>query len=146
MSKYSDPPLFIRILGFVGIIYFVFQIFHSDEKDKVRIANSPKEKPTIEINYPASSPNIKAYEPETATPNFHSEAGCRQLSDIAANAYTTKSEGHSLQEVLVNIKMVDIPDSQRRVAVEGIVVAIYGDDSLSSRADAYNSVYSACKP
>ena len=75
---------------------------------------------------------------------FQSEQGCNELGDIAANAWSTRSQGTSLQTVLTSVAQIQMQDPTRKAAAEGVIVAIYGDLSISSREHAFQKAYAAC--
>lgn len=83
--------------------------------------------------------------PPAAAQEFGSAEYCDQLADIGAKAYRTKVDGHSLSAVLRAIGPKLAHDPQKKDAAEGVVIAIYGDSSIRSAADAYTTVFSACK-
>lgn len=109
---------------------------------KINQSSETEQRPNLQVS---SQAPVARDAPPPAILNFRNEEGCYQLGEIAANAFATKEEGHSLQAVLANLQKVHIPDPQRRQAAEGVVIAIYGDSSIRSRADAHNIAYTACK-
>ena len=76
---------------------------------------------------------------------FGSAAYCAQLADIGSNAYGTKMAGHSMGAVIKKIDFILADDPQKKQAANGVVIAIYGDGSLKSAKQAYDTVYTACK-
>jgi hypothetical protein len=76
---------------------------------------------------------------------FGSAEYCGQLAEVGSNAYQTKRDGYSLQQVLkvVGAGLADNPKKQQ--AAQGVVTLIYGDSSIKSAAQAYKIVYDACK-
>lgn len=71
---------------------------------------------------------------------------CSELADIGANAWQTKQDGHTLGEVMATVKKVLPTDPMKRQAVEGTIIAVYGDNSLKSAAQARRAIYDGCKP
>jgi hypothetical protein len=69
---------------------------------------------------------------------------CGQLADIGANAYRTKKDGYSLESALQTVEYILANNPQKKQAAEGVVIAIYGDASITSPKQAYDIVYSSC--
>jgi hypothetical protein len=80
-----------------------------------------------------------------AAQGFRSPAYCAQLADIGSNAYRTKVDGYPMNAVLQQIGFILADDLQKKQAAQGVVIAIYGDASIKSRKQAYDTVYRACK-
>jgi hypothetical protein len=76
---------------------------------------------------------------------FGTDQYCMQLANIGANSYQAKKDGHSMGQVLQTIGNVLRGNPQKRDAAQGVVIAVYGDNSIRSSSAAYNIVYSACK-
>tara|TARA_R110002049_G_scaffold115222_1_gene267083 strand:+ start:1188 stop:1490 length:303 start_codon:yes stop_codon:yes gene_type:complete len=76
---------------------------------------------------------------------FGSHEYCDQLATIGKNAYNTKVAGNSMSQVLSNIGYILQDDPQKKNAAQGVVVAIYGDNSISSASEAYSIVYESSK-
>lgn len=69
---------------------------------------------------------------------------CDQLADIGRNTLNAKRDGHSLSEVLAIINRI-LSDSPNKDAAQGVVIAIYGDNSINTAGRAYDIVYGACR-
>jgi hypothetical protein len=76
---------------------------------------------------------------------FRSHEYCDQLATIGMNAYKTKMQGHSLSDVTNAISNTLKGDDQKTKAANGVAIAIYGDNSITSTSEAYSIVYNSCK-
>ena len=76
---------------------------------------------------------------------FGSAAYCGQLAEIGSNAYRTKKDGYPMKEVLQKVGALLADNPKKKQAAQGVVIAVYGDDSIVSAKQAYDIVYSACK-
>jgi hypothetical protein len=82
---------------------------------------------------------------ETQTAEFRNPEYCQMLGEVGKNTYIAKEDGHSLYDVLQAVQNIFGNDEQNRTMVTGVVTVIFGDDSISSSADAFNVVYNSCK-
>ena len=145
LDKESAVPFVPTSLSFVVLLFggLAMTILYSATRDQSIPQSSSSSLPA------GSSPDPVSKEVHTLSSgsnlNFRTEEGCSQLGSIAANAFDTKSQGHSLAAVLQQLGRLDISDAQRKSAAEGVVIAIYGDSSLKTRQQAYQIAYSACK-
>lgn len=76
---------------------------------------------------------------------FGSHEYCNELADVGMNAYKAKQEGNSLSDVITLISHILKDDAKKSTAANGVVMAIYGDASISSASEAYSIVYKSCR-
>lgn len=76
--------------------------------------------------------------------NRFNSARCSALAEIAEQAYYAKISGHSMRELTQAIEAKAEGDTYSAMMAEGVIIAIYGDGSISSASQARAAAYGAC--
>jgi len=77
-------------------------------------------------------------------PAWSSGIDCFQLADIGQKAYQAKQEGQSLTKIISAIDYILKDDPRKNQLAQGVVIAIYGDNSIKSSSEAFSITYNAC--
>jgi hypothetical protein len=84
--------------------------------------------------------------PPTSSPSaeFGSPIYCGQLATIAESAYKTKQDGYPLHQIQAVVGEGLAHSPEKNIVAQSVVAVIYGDSTLRSAREAYDSVYQEC--
>ena len=70
---------------------------------------------------------------------------CGKLAQIGASAWRTRTDGYPMERVLNEVNSILSAKPQTMEDAHEVIVAIYGDKSVSSAQQAYAKVYQDCR-
>jgi hypothetical protein len=70
---------------------------------------------------------------------------CGMLAQIGASAWRTRTDGYPMDRVLEEVNTILSAKPQTLEDAHQVIVAIYGDQSVSSPQQAYAKVYEDCR-
>jgi|SRR5512133_600906 hypothetical protein len=86
-----------------------------------------------------------AFSGPAPSPVAASDQYCGKLAQIGASAWRTRADGYPMDRVLNEVNSILSAKPKTLEDAHEVIVAIYGDQSVSSPQQAYAKVYDDCK-
>ena len=93
----------------------------------------------------AMSLSSTALSNEARAQDHSSEQYCRNLAQIGASTWRTRTNGYPVEKVLNEVKAILRSNPQTLEDAQDAIVAIYNDRSVNSSQQAYSKVYDGCR-